>query len=295
MITLPSLHDIDQYIPAIPQLADLPQVIHEVQAPMDLVHSGTELATDTATALGVVAQAGPPTTRAALDITRVVSAGVATAMAIAPGLLNPITAPMAAGKIQQVLSDAAATCMRILEELRMELSPLARRLDEIAAKTPTSREPAPLSLPGTPTSIAEGSPEEPVSLMPAAHTPTAPGNDAQQTDGTTGATAVMAAKNALGVPYVWGGTSMNGFDCSGLTQWAYRQAGVELPRLAEHQNVGQQVSQDQLQPGDLLVWDGHVAMYAGDGEIIEAGNPVQMGPVRTTNMGMTFKGFFRPY
>lgn len=177
----------------------------------------------------------------------------------------------------------------------MELSPLARRLDEIAAKTPTSREPAPLSLPGTPTSIAEGSPEEPVSLMPAAHTPTAPGNDAQQTDGTTGATAVMAAKNALGVPYVWGGTSMNGFDCSGLTQWAYRQAGVELPRLAEHQNVGQQVSQDQLQPGDLLVWDGHVAMYAGDGEIIEAGNPVQMGPVRTTNMGMTFKGFFRPY
>lgn len=79
-----------------------------------------------------------------------------------------------------------------------------------------------------------------------------------------------------------------------MTQWAYRQAGVELPRLAQEQNVGVPVGMDELQPGDLAVWDGHVAMYAGDGQLIEAGDPVSLNPLRTSNAGMAFKGFWRP-
>ena len=109
-----------------------------------------------------------------------------------------------------------------------------------------------------------------------------------------GQAAAQAALSQVGTPYGWGGTGNGNFDCSGLTQWAWRQAGVELPRTAESQTVGRQVSAEELQPGDLVVWDGHVAMYSGDGQIVEAGSPVQTGPLRTNNMGMAFKGFWRP-
>ncbi|SNT45995.1 C40 family peptidase [Rhodococcoides kyotonense] len=107
--------------------------------------------------------------------------------------------------------------------------------------------------------------------------------------------AVRSALTQQGVPYVWGGTEPGrGLDCSGLTQWAYGEQGVELPRLAQEQDIGTQVSQDDLMPGDLAVWDGHVAMVIGNGQFVEAGDPVQVSAIRTTNSGMGFQGFYRP-
>lgn len=107
--------------------------------------------------------------------------------------------------------------------------------------------------------------------------------------------AVRSALTQQGTPYVWGGTEPGrGLDCSGLTQWAYGEQGVELPRLAQEQNIGSQVRQDELMPGDLAVWDGHVAMVIGNGQLVEAGDPVQVGDIRTTNSGMGFMGFYRP-
>jgi cell wall-associated NlpC family hydrolase len=52
--------------------------------------------------------------------------------------------------------------------------------------------------------------------------------------------------------------------------------------------------QSQLLPGDLVVWQGHVAMVIGNGQMIEAGDPVQINPIRTSNIGMPFMGFYRP-
>jgi peptidoglycan DL-endopeptidase CwlO len=114
------------------------------------------------------------------------------------------------------------------------------------------------------------------------------------------AKALQAALGQIGTPYVWGGTAPGrGLDCSGLTQYAYREAGLDLPRTAQNQNVGQFVGYDEnnAQPGDLLVWDGHVAMYAGDGQIVEAphtGETVHMDDFRTSNAGDCFYGIFRP-
>ena len=109
------------------------------------------------------------------------------------------------------------------------------------------------------------------------------------------ASAVRHALTQLGVPYDWGGTTPGvGLDCSGLTQWAYHEAGLDLPRLAQEQDVGASVDAGALRPGDLAVWDGHVAMVVGNGTMIEAGDPVRLSPIRTSNAGQGFQGFWRP-
>lgn len=84
---------------------------------------------------------------------------------------------------------------------------------------------------------------------------------------------VSIAKNYIGVPYVWGGTSPKGFDCSGFTQYVYRKAGVYLPRTSSQQGrTGTKVSKSELRAGDLVLFPGHVGMYIGDDLFIHAPN-----------------------
>ncbi|WP_413316703.1 C40 family peptidase [Agrococcus sp. 1P02AA] len=91
---------------------------------------------------------------------------------------------------------------------------------------------------------------------------------------------VGIAQSQLGAPYVWGGSSPStGFDCSGFTAWVYGQAGHYLPHSSGAQaGYGTPVPASQVAAGDLLVWSGHVAVYAGNGQIIHAatsGKPVK--------------------
>lgn len=100
------------------------------------------------------------------------------------------------------------------------------------------------------------------------------GEAAPGAGGATAAEIIKAAEQQLGDPYVWGGVGPDGWDCSGLIQWAYRQAGVKIPRTSqEQQKVGKAVATDRVQPGDLL-FNGspahHVVMAIGGGKIIEA-------------------------
>jgi cell wall-associated NlpC family hydrolase len=112
------------------------------------------------------------------------------------------------------------------------------------------------------------------------------------------ATAVRTALSQLGVPYVWGGESPgHAFDCSGLTKYAYSKAGIDLPHFASDQRVGKRVTESQLQPGDLVIFSGHVTMYLGNGHVIAAphtGTVVQIEPLFTYIPGDPFLGFWRP-
>jgi cell wall-associated NlpC family hydrolase len=81
------------------------------------------------------------------------------------------------------------------------------------------------------------------------------------------------AMSQLGTPYVWAGSAPGGFDCSGLVMWAYAQVGVSLPHSSYGQyGYGVPVSRDELQPGDLVFFDGlgHVGIYIGGGQFVHA-------------------------
>ncbi|WP_041822041.1 C40 family peptidase [Streptomyces davaonensis] len=100
--------------------------------------------------------------------------------------------------------------------------------------------------------------------------------------------AMAAARSALGKPYVWGANGPSGFDCSGLMQWSYAQAGVALPRTSQGQRfAGPQVPLAEARPGDLVTYRAdasHVGMYVGNGQVIHA--PYPGAPVRYDPVGM---------
>lgn len=96
----------------------------------------------------------------------------------------------------------------------------------------------------------------------------------KQTTSASASNIIATAKQYLGVPYVWGGSTPRGFDCSGFTSYVFRANGISLPRVSrDQQNVGTRISPSQVQPGDL-VFNGspayHVGIYIGGGQYIHA-------------------------
>lgn len=99
-------------------------------------------------------------------------------------------------------------------------------------------------------------------------------------------TVIQAALSRIGSPYSWGGSGPSAFDCSGLVMWSFQQAGISLPHSSQALAAGgQPVSQDQMQPGDLVTYysdASHVGIYIGDGMMVHAstyGTPVRVAPV----------------
>lgn len=105
------------------------------------------------------------------------------------------------------------------------------------------------------------------------------------------ATATALAMSKLGSPYRWGATGPNAFDCSGLVSWAYKNAGITLPRTSRAMSrVGTPVAKADLRPGDLVFFYkpvSHVGIYIGDGKIVHASN--RKSPVKVSDMSqLTF-------
>ncbi|MGH9091515.1 MAG: C40 family peptidase, partial [Acidimicrobiales bacterium] len=143
-----------------------------------------------------------------------------------------------------------------------------------AATTAANQAAAAASSAGTTTTASAGGSGGGSPAPPSPPVTTAPAGPSGGSSGA-GNVAVQAAESQLGVPYVYGGESPgSGFDCSGLTQWSWAQAGVGIPRTAAGQySAVPHVSLSTLEPGDLLFYynlDGtgtvdHVVMYVGSG------------------------------
>ncbi|OJZ66186.1 glycoside hydrolase, partial [Mycolicibacterium diernhoferi] len=244
----------------------------------------------------------------------------------AGALETRLDAPGTAEQLVDEARRAVAEALRLIEDLRAELGAQARSMTAGPAPTGPAGLSAPTSGPGpllgaglgggpgtgwggvggvqggaaipqiTEAAFAAGRPDPPdAAQFGIGEAVTLPDGSTATAPNAVAASAVRHALTQLGVPYQWGGTTAGvGLDCSGLTQWAYREAGLDIPRLAQEQDIGTAVSAGALLPGDLAVWDGHVAMVVGAGLMVEAGDPVQLSAIRTTNAGQGFQGFWRP-
>ena len=97
--------------------------------------------------------------------------------------------------------------------------------------------------------------------------------DVKVPDGSKAEQVIAIAKQYVGTPYVMGGTSPSGWDCSGYTSFVYGKVGVDLPRTSSAQKgAGQVVSASEAKAGDIIWSPGHVGIYAGDGMMYDAGN-----------------------
>ena len=174
---------------------------------------------------------------------------------------------------EAVTTNAAITTS---ETSRLEASdPVA----EVTAEAPVFEQPA----------AQEPAPQVEEVSAPAAEQAPAPAEEAapQQAPAAPAASGSIAATamQYVGSPYVWGAEGPSAFDCSGLVSYVYGQFGTSLPHSSEGiRSVGTVISAAEAQPGDVIWWSGHVAIYAGDGMMVSAESEsvgVQYLPVRS--------------
>ncbi|MGV0715447.1 C40 family peptidase [Mycolicibacterium sp. XJ662] len=275
----------------------------------DLADHVERLSTAARTAAAAVAQAHR-------RLAEIVDDFEARAAALEPYLDSPGATEKLLAAARRALDEAVAVVAQLEAELDGQAATLPAAAPQAAPAPAATTTPAGMAVPSGPSGLG-GAPMSQAGsgladlgewVKPEALSPTPdaasfgdgvairlPDGSVAMAPNAVAASAVRHALTQLGVPYEWGGTTPGvGLDCSGLTQWAYGEAGLGIPRLAQEQDVGAAVDAGSVRPGDLAVWDGHVAMIVGNGTMIEAGDPVKLSAIRTDNAGQGFQGFWRP-